>query len=310
LVLAQLGWWTTVFLRDVRLVAELKAENLELLSHTPGAQLSENRRKIEAELFHRRLMFLSESSFFAFVTLTGLYLLYRALSVEERSRVIQSNFITLVTHESKTPITALKLRLESVLEKFGRAEVGLQRELGLALDEVRRLSSIFDNAMSMNPMEREAVHYEVIALGELVEEVARRLDPLFRARGVEIKLDLQAEAWVNGDRYALQNLVQSLIENAVLYNPADRKGVEVTVRVDTQRTILGVKDNGPGISAADRARLFERFYRGETGKGVPGTGLGLYIARSIVDAHHGSIHLLESSTPGAHFEITLPLAAA
>src|SRR5580765_171142 len=122
LVLAQLGWWTTVFLRDVRLVAELKAEQLR--QFPPGETQVLEQQKIDEELFHRRLMFLSESSFFALVTLTGLYLLYRALSVEEHARVIQHNFITLVTHESKTPITALKLRLESILEKWGGGNAG------------------------------------------------------------------------------------------------------------------------------------------------------------------------------------------
>lgn len=300
LVLAQVGWWTIIFLRDVASLSELKTENLQLETRL-GSIVSTTPEKIANEAFHRRLMILSESVFFAFITCLGLYLLYRALRVEQRSRDIQHNFIEMISHESKTPLTALKLRLESVREKDPKWD----RDLGLALEEVRRLASVFEKAMSLNRMERQAFSCEPIRLAEVVKQVIRRLDPFLKARGVEVALELDPDAVVQGDAYGLQNTVQSLIENAVLHNSHSDRHVELQVRREESKVFLDVSDNGPGISDKDKAHLFERFFRGQTGKNVPGTGLGLYIARTIVEAHKGKIRLVPPTLGGASFRIEL-----
>jgi len=302
LVLAQVGWWTTVFLRDVALLSDLKHENAELQVQL-GTVASHDVQEIENQAFHRRLMILSESIFFALLTCVGLFLLYRALRVEERSREIQRNFIEMVSHESKTPLTALKLRLESLQEKSEPDPRGL----GLALEEVRRLASVFEKAMSLNRVERNAFSFEPLSLAEIVRQVLRRLDPFLQARKVEVALRLDPEAVVRGDAHGLQNTVQSLVENAVLYNSGEDRQVELTLRREETRVLLDVSDNGPGIAEKDRKHLFERFFRGQSGKNVPGTGLGLYIARTIVEAHHGRIKLVTPALGGASFRIDLPM---
>src|SRR5262245_50046196 len=134
LVLAQVAWWTTVFLRDVRLIEDLK---IQVLSQEDTLSV-EDREAIWSEAFRQRLMFLSESTFFVVMVCFALYLLYRALQAERRSRETQRNFIEIVTHESRTPLTAMKLRLESVSEKWG-SDAKLVHEVDLALEEVRRL---------------------------------------------------------------------------------------------------------------------------------------------------------------------------
>jgi len=303
LVLAQVGWWTTVFFRDVVLLSDLKHENAQLQVQL-GTIASHNTEAIDSEAFHRRLMILSESIFFALMTCVGLYLLYRALRAEEKSRIIQRNFIEMISHESKTPLTALKLRLESVREKNEPDPRGI----GLALEEVRRLASVFEKAMSLNRMERQAFSFEPLLLSDVVKQVLRRLDPFLRARDVEIALHLDPGAMVKGDAHGLQNTVQSLVENAVLHNSQAHRKVELTLRREDTRVLLEVSDNGPGIAEKDKAHLFERFFRGQTGKQVPGTGLGLYIARSIVEAHHGRIKLIPAVRGGASFQIELPFA--
>lgn len=298
LVLLQVAWWTWVFLQDVSTLEQLRLENLAV--HPNLTEI-----EIRSEAFHRRVMFVSESVFFALLTCVGFYLLYRALRSEERSREIQRNFIEIVTHESKTPLTALKLRLESALEKDSASA----RDLTLALEEVRRLAGVFDKTMSLNRMEREVLNQEVLSLADVVKQVNRRLEPFFRARGVEVTLELDSEALVRGDDHSLQNSVQSLLENAVLYNQASEKRVVVKVARQGQHVVLSVADNGPGIPAADRAQLFERFYRGQTGKGIPGTGLGLYLAKRIVEAHHGVIRVADNVKSGATFLLQFPSAS-
>lgn len=307
LVLLQLTWWTFVFLRDVSAMAELRREQLKLQSIVPGAPVVWTEEKIASEQFHQSLMFLSESVFFAAMILLGLFLLYRALRAEERSRDIERNFIEIISHESRTPLTALKLRLEAALEKSG-GDGTVPRDLELALAEVRRLGSIFDKTMSLNRMERQAFTLEPLALGSLVRDVTRRLEPFFRSKGAKVVLNMSEDPLVNGDPFGLQNSIQSVMENAVLYNPGPNREVSIELKCQDGRAVLGIADNGPGIPEGDRERLFERFFRGQTGRGVPGTGLGLYIAKHIVEAHHGVLRLSPGMGPGARFEIDLPIS--
>lgn len=301
LVLIQVCWWATVFVQEVGVVETLRSENLAL-REGPGQEAE--RRAIAAEARRRRIMFLSESAFFLALTGVGHFLLFRALAAEARSREIQKNFIEIVTHESKTPLTALKLRLEAARESATAESV--HRDLGLALDEVRRLTSIFDKAMSLNRLERHAFTFERLYPADIVREVVRRLEPFLRERQVAMALELDAELVVRADPFGLQSTVQSLIENAVLYNPGTPRRVAIEVRGQGPCAVIAVVDNGPGVAEKDRPHLFERFYRAKSGGRVPGTGLGLYIARTVVEAHQGVIRLVDAAGVGARFEIELP----
>ncbi len=310
LVLCQVAWWTAVFLQDVTALAQLKRESVIAAKLAPAA-LEVRFNEISHEAFHRRVMFLSESVTFALLICLALYLLYHALNAERRSREIQRNFIEVVTHESRTPLTALKLRLESLSSKCTTPE--LLADLQLARDEVRRLSSTFEKAMSLNRLERRSFTFEDLLLRDVVEEVVHRLEPFFRAKQVSLKLDLVSDAQVRGDSFGLQNSVLSLLENAVLYNPSPEKTVEIKVHGEGARAKIAIHDNGfSGIAGNDgmEPQIFERFYRAKSGARVAGTGLGLYLARAIVEAHQGSLRLTESGAKGSVFEIDLPLVDA
>lgn len=311
-VLAQVAWWATLFVREVRTVEALRLTNRALAEKLGEKTLLNERNTPEAiakEAALRKVMFLSETGFFGIMTCFGLFLIYHAVRAEMRSREIQKNFIEIVSHESKTPLTALKLRLESALDKW-RADAALGRELGLALEEVRRLSSVFEKVMTLNRVEREAYRFELLELGETVQGVLRRLEPFFRSKGATVSLERGGEVFVNGDAHGIANVLQSLLENAVLYNDKAEKKLSVTVKEEYSVAVLTVSDNGPGIPAEERARIFERFYRGGGGRNVPGTGLGLYIARSIVEAHQGSIRIADTGGDGTRFEIVLPAVKA
>jgi two-component system OmpR family sensor kinase len=298
LILLQIGWWATLFMHNVDTIEELRLA-------TPSIGLSHD--EILRQGARQRLMFLSESLFFGLLTLIGLSLLYAALRREARSRTIQRNFIEIVTHESKTPLTALKLRLESVLDR----NPAFARELGLALDEVRRLTSVFEKALSLNRLERHAFSFEQLRLGDIVASVQRRLDPFLRSRGALIEPDIDSDVWVSGDRHGLENSLQSLVENAVLYNDRPLKRVRIFVERAGSSALLSVEDDGPGVETQARPHVFERFYRGPAGRKVPGTGLGLSLTKTIVEAHHGSIRLAESRLDrGTRFVIELPAGAA
>lgn len=303
LVLAQVAWWTTVFLRDVSVISDLQIQNATLsMQGQPNAAAID---LIKKTAFHRHVMFLSEGLFFSLMTCIALFLLYRAIRKEERARTTERNFIETLTHESKTPLTALKLRLESIYELWEK-EPQLRGELSLALEEVRRLISIVEKSLSLSRIERKTLNFEVISVGEIVKEILRRLDPFFREKGVTVSAQIDEEAVVRGDFSALQSSVQNLLENAALYNDKPEKHIKVVVTRDNMRVLVRIEDNGSGIPASERELVFEKFYRGRASRRIPGTGLGLYLAQQIIEAHHGNLKLKDAKG-GTRFDIILPV---
>lgn len=308
LLVTQVAWWVTNFLGDIHLVTSLKTQNYELLSRTqplPGGV--HWKAQLENEAFHRRVMFISESVFFVFLTCVGLGLLFHFLRNEQRLREIQKNFIEIVTHESKTPLTALKLRLESLQEKRGPDA----REVRLCLDEVRRLTSCFEKAMVFNRFERRAFTFELIPIAEILRETAHRMEPFLKAKGASLALELDKDVMVRVDAQAIQNSLQNLIENSVLYNDTEPKKVSIVLKSTPQRVSVAISDNGPGIDPEDAPHIFEQFYRGRGARRVPGTGLGLYLVHRVIELHHGTLRLLGPVDPGkgTHLLIELPAAS-
>ena len=310
IVLAQVGWWTAVFLDDVNIITQIKEENLVLKSQTQTADLdlAGERAKLQDSAMRRRVMFISESFTFVVLSCFGLYLLFYALRSEAHSKEIEKNFVQVVSHESKTPITAMKLRLESLLEKKSE-DPDVSKEIPQVLEEVRRLASIFDKAMGVHRLERERMRFETVDLGEVVREVLRRMDPLFRAHQVTLRFPAPPAANVSADPHGVETAIQCLIENAILHNPKSEKSVEVNLSAPGARVRLVISDNGTGVMPEERDNLFERFYRGKKRRGeapVAGTGLGLYIARTIVRAHQGELTFEPSNEGGASFVMEFP----
>ncbi len=306
LLIAQVLWWTFAFINDVDQMRELKIRNFQLEARL-GSVPAQSVEVFEREAFHRRLMFISESVFFLAVTCFGFWLLFRALKNEQRSREIQRNFIEVISHESKTPLTSLKLRLESLMEDETGGS-GSAKDLVLALAEVRRLAGILDKALQLNRMDRYTFTFEELNLSQVTEEALRRVEPFLKDKDIAVSMRLDSEIWVKGDLFGLQSSIQSLIENSALYNTAAKKKLDIAVERELGRAVITVSDNGQGVVAMEKERIFDRFYRDKAGRRVPGTGLGLYIAKSVVAAHQGVIRLVDfdSSRPGAHFRIELP----
>lgn len=303
LMLTQVAWWLDVFSTSVNTIAVLRIENASLrgVLEQPGVKES-----IAEASYRKKLMFYSETFVFAGLTAFGLYLLFRALKLQEKTRDLQKQFIETMSHESKTPLTALKLRLESVLEKK-EGETQLAKELSLSLEEVRRIGSVFEKALILNRMESYAFRFEELSFSELVKEVVRRMEPLFRQKQVVVQCSLESQGWIKGDLFGLQNTVQSLLENAVLYNEKTEKELRIELSEEDSSIRLSVSDNGPGISEVDREKIFEKFYRTKTSRKVPGTGLGLYLAKHIAETHNGSLVLsFSKGGQGSKFDLKLP----
>jgi two-component system sensor histidine kinase GlrK len=224
----------------------------------------------------------------------------------------QNRFLRHVSHELKTPLTAVREGAELLRDRVGGELSPEQREI---------VRIVRENTLSLQKLIEDLLNYHQtrsiepqtlgpVALVDVVRRVVRehKLAAFARLITVEAKL---VPSMIVGDGEKIRAIVDNLLSNAIKYSP--RSGtIAIELRPEGAQAVLDVVDNGPGISAADRPHIFESFYQGKTAPGgrIKGSGLGLAIAREYTLAHGGHIELIDrpDGRRGAHFRLSLPLA--
>jgi two-component system, OmpR family, sensor kinase len=203
----------------------------------------------------------------------------------------QRDFVANASHQLRTPLTGIKLRLEAI-----RAEGGAAGEnAAKAEEELDRLEALVDDLLALAGAATPPPAGVTVDLSSVVEDAVER----WQAPAGEAEKTVEAgrleQALVFADPADLAHVVDNLIENALRYAPP---GTQVTVESSSEngRGTLVVADNGPGIPEDDRARVFERFYRGSNGRRLgPGTGLGLAIVAELVERWDGQVTLADGA---------------
>lgn len=213
-------------------------------------------------------------------------LMARLQAAFERERRFSAD----AAHELRTPITAIRMHVHNAISEPETAAESLSQ---LQLD-VQRLSHLVEQMLDLHRTEPDSYtgHFEAVDLAVLVRAMVAKHYPMFVDKGQAITFSGQAPP-VQGDRFALEILLRNLLSNANKYTP---KGGEIQVHLcaDGRGVRLSVADNGPGIDEADRARIFERFYRAggdRHSSGESGCGLGLSIVSHIAELHRAQLQL-------------------
>lgn len=226
----------------------------------------------------------------------------RLLELEEQRVLVLRH----VSHELKTPLAALREGASLLTEgAVGPLTPGQEKIVGIVRGNALRLQKLIDSLLKL----QQAGH-----AGERIKPVRLRLDKLVQqivtthqlaARGKQLHFSGSLKPLVvMGGKEELTTVVDNLVSNAIKYSP-DGGTVDISLKREEDKVTLDVVDQGPGIPAADRERVFEPFYRGEHAKGVAGVGLGLAIARHFAAANRGVLELLTTAS-GSHFRLTLP----
>jgi two-component system, OmpR family, sensor kinase len=221
-------------------------------------------------------------------------------------RVLQAQreFVANASHQLRTPLTGLRLRIEAAGMKAD--DPGLERDLAAAEHETVRLERVLAALLTLAREGADTGPPRPVDLGAAAADACERWRVEAEASGRTVDCAGDGEAWAGASDEDVAIVLDNLVENALAY------GEEVTLEwgVREARAWLAVLDRGPGLGADDPERLFERFARGTAGRTAPGTGLGLAIVRTLARRWGGDATIADRPGGGARAEVTLPLAAA
>ena len=241
----------------------------------------------------------------------GVVVLARDLTATERVHRMRKEFVANVSHELKTPLTAIRGYAETLVDGAVESPQTALRFSERILEQCRRLGELLDDLLTLSRLEstEPALDREPVDLRASAREAAQMVDAAARARAVAIEVEPGAPVIVEGDAEGLLRMLSNLLDNAVKYN---REGGSVTVRCAARgdEVTVEVADTGIGIPVAHLGRIFERFYRVDRGRAREegGTGLGLAIVKHVAQAHRGRVEVESRQGEGSIFRVVLPAA--
>ncbi|MCD7059835.1 sensor histidine kinase [Pelagibacterium xiamenense] len=226
----------------------------------------------------------------------------------------KDEFLSQVSHEVRTPMTAIRAFSEILLNEADLEDQSREKFVRTIHKESLRLTSLLDEILDLSALERGERSWEnrpVSAEGAL-DQALRVCDALARQNNTKLEaLERARNVTVLAEPDRLSQVLINLISNAIKYNGAIQPEVEVRSRIENNRYVVEVCDNGLGIAEEERARIFDKFYRGRLGETGPyaGAGLGLPISREIISRMNGTLDLIPGWLEGACFRVTLPIIA-
>jgi PAS domain S-box-containing protein len=242
--------------------------------------------------------------------LSGMMFVFRDISIEHKARQAGSDFVSHVAHELKTPLNALLGYSELLLHRSTLSEAEQVNAVNVIRSETERMATLINNLLNISKMEGGSLKPERarVRLHDLIQDAFQSLHNSALGKSIELELSIPPDIGsVRLDKYLFRIAVDNLLSNAIKYsNPGGRIVVSVGTLDDGQIQIK-VRDQGIGISADDCRRIFDKYYRSSSDAAASrtGHGLGLYLAKQIIELHQGTISVASELGKGTEFTVTL-----
>jgi len=236
---------------------------------------------------------------------------FEALAESNR---IKSEFVAIASHQLKTPISNLKFALEILMSgKKGKIEPEQVEYFQILKENTNRLKELAKDLLLVSKIEAGdfKLKKEEFDFLELTESVVKNFTPFAKAHNVEIKCYFEESLpKVFADKEQIKDVIENLLDNAIKYSKKGKSLVEIKICKKQKEIYFEIKDQGIGISKKDQKYLFEKFFRGSNvpKNEIPGTGLGLFIAKSIIERSGGKINLKSEEGRGTIISFTLPIS--
>ncbi len=240
--------------------------------------------------------------------LLGIVLILRDIKRDKKMADMQSEFVSHVTHELKTPLTSINMFAETIFLDRAKSEEIRKKYANIIMKESEVLKRKIDNILEYSVRKNESAKYRMkeTNLTLLVEEVMDEMKYWLDINEFEVKTELEADIVAQVDPEAIKQALTNLIGNAIKYSPDD-KNLFVCLKKNAEKIVIEVEDTGIGIPGDQLKLIFEKFYRirSQENESTTGTGLGLCVTRDIVKAHKGEISVESEINKGSKFTIWL-----
>ena len=245
------------------------------------------------------------------IAISGAYLLLRDMRRDMAVSNLRSQFVSSVSHELKTPLTAIRMFAETLRMRPDSDPAVRAEYLDTIVNESERLSRLVDNVLDFSKIEqgRKLYHFQPTSISSVVDAVVRAAGYPLNQAGFALRVTTEDSLpAVAADSDALQQAVLNLLTNAMKYSTGQRQ-IDLNIRRERDALVIAVRDYGIGISAEHRKRIFERFYRvpSPENQRVPGAGLGLTLVAHVAKAHGGEVLVESQPGAGSSFSLRLPL---
>lgn len=237
-------------------------------------------------------------------------LLYRTA---QKAIAARDEFLSIASHELKTPVTSIKLLLQMTRKSVnpatgaGPSAEKLAHVLDQANDQVNRLTTLIEDLLDVSRIEMGKIFYKFLPLdfSHLLKEVCSRYREHMKSFHCELTCSIEDGLTILGDRMRIEQVIINLLTNAAKYG--EQKPVTVTLKKMSNSVVLEIKDQGMGIPQDKLSKVFDRFERAVQASNISGLGLGLYISREIVEAHLGNISVVSEVNRGSTFRVEIPI---
>jgi signal transduction histidine kinase len=299
-MIAAFIWWYVSLEKQNNEIAAIKFQSIQI--NDPS--LKAKTHAIQDFQLRKTKQFIGEGLTILVLFLLGAIYVYRSLKKQLRYADQQQNFMMAVTHELKTPIAISHLNIETLLKRDLDSTQQLKL-LEATLKETKRLDSLSTNILltAQLDMGQYEANKQLVNVSELVRQNIKSFQERYPSRICNTMVEDAME--IQGEPLLIQLLINNLIDNANKYAPVTEP-IYIHLQSHQNMIQLIVKDQGPGIAAADKNKVFEKFFRvgAEATRTTKGSGLGLYLCKRITEFHNATIQLTTNTPTGSIFTVT------
>ena len=299
-MIAAFIWWYVSLEKQNNEIAAIKFQSIQITDPSLAAKT----HAIQNFQLRKTKQFIGEGLTILVLFLLGAIYVYRSLKKQLRYADQQQNFMMAVTHELKTPIAISHLNIETLLKRDLDSTQQLKL-LEATLKETKRLDSLSTNILltAQLDMGQYEANKQLVNVSELVRQNIKSFQERYPSRICNTMVEDAME--IQGEPLLIQLLINNLIDNANKYAPVTEP-IYIHLQSHQNMIQLIVKDQGPGIAAADKNKVFEKFFRvgAEATRTTKGSGLGLYLCKRITEFHNATIQLTTNTPTGSIFTVT------
>lgn len=234
----------------------------------------------------------------------GYFFAGRTLRPIEEMMQKQKRFISDASHELKTPLTAMKTEIEVSLRSKKQDKDDYKQILESTLEEVDSLKNLAESLLEESRYDLKEIEIKEQNLKNIINKEIKEMIPLALEKSIKIEESIE-EGHIMGEKESLEKVFRIIIDNAIKYSPKNST-IKVELSSGNYKKVVRISDEGIGIENKDKEKIFDRFYRADTSRSANGFGLGLAIAKNIVEKHKGKIYVEDNYPKGSTFIVEFP----